>query len=805
MRRKKLNQAMAACCISQIVSIAGSFLLLSTTSANAQVIVDNDDGAPAYVESGGWSASGSAGYDGGTYRFATGGGAHSATWTATLPTAGDYEVFVWYVPGSNRATAAKYDIIASDGPHTVFVNQTGGGYTFDSIGTFNFNAGSNTITLDAAGSTNGSVVIADAVRFGGSAGGECTLDSTDEVRPDVFHKAYTCPAPRAIHVLEFDLQNPEYTIDMGFSLGKRNYGGLNEPVSSIANRYDTPENDVVGAINASFSEPGLSILGMLGSGGNLIATRDDTWWDQQTYMLMQSGEGWAGSDLASAVMTARFADATEIPIDILDYPCSANSISVYTPDWDDSTGSTAQGVEVIVENVNYPLRPNKELVGTITAIHTGAASTDNAIPENGFVLAACSGAEATLLSHVTVGEQVSVRFDMSPPEFVNLKTLCTGNAWMVKDGAPFHGGGPERHPRTVLAWSGTKHWFVTFDGRQPGYSIGANVGEMTEFLIDTLQVENAINLDGGGSTTMVVDDEVVNCPSDGAATPCTGNERHLPNALLLVERDATSSFPLEDPFSAPGRSLPWDDKFRFNPLISLSPETVGHIGLEVLNPDGGFETVSVGAAGDHNYTVSTDILCEYRPEVAADGFERVGIFARDDGNGNFDSTTLGGGNCYALTFDSNDGRIRAGVVVDGVFTDFLESAPHFAPSTNWRTFEIDCRESKITFSVDDEVLVSATDSTHTNGRFGIGYHEYFNSDLNILGTRADNFRAIWLDFDWDDDGDVDLTDFNIFALCASGPATAYPEGHICLSMDGSGDLKIDLADFQLMQEVFTGN
>jgi hypothetical protein len=800
---RKFNQAFAAC---SIWHIAGSFLLLSTIPTNAQVIVDNDDGAPAYVESGGWLSSGSAGYDGGTYRFATVGGANSATWTANLPAAGDYEVFVWYVPGSNRATSAKYDLVASDGPHTVFINQTGGGYTFDSIGTFNFNAGNNTITLDAAGSTGGSVVIADAVRFGGTSGGECTLDSTEEVRPNVFHKAYTCPAPRAIHVLEFDLQNPQYTIDMGFALGKRNYA-LKEPVTGITQRYEAPGNEIVGAINASFFEAGLGIIGMLGTGGNLIATRDDVTWDQQTYMLMQSGEGWAASNLASAVMTARFADTTQVPIDILDYPCSGGSISVYTPDWDTSTASSIQGVEIIVENVNYPLRPNKDLVGTITAIHTGAASINNAIPEDGFVLAACSGAELELLPHATVGEQVAIRFDMSTPDLVNLKTLSTGNAWMVKDGAPFHGGGPERHPRTVLAWSGTKHWFVTFDGRQPGYSVGANVAEMTEFLIDTLQVDNAINLDGGGSTTMVVEGIVVNCPSDGATIPCTGNERAVPNSLMLVERDPTTTFPLADEFTASGRSLPWDDKFRFNPVEPFAPTATGGDGhvLKLLNPTAGFETASLGGTGDRNYTVSTSLYCDYRPEVAADGFERVGIFARDDGNGNFDTTTLGGGNCYALTYDSNDGRIRAGVVVDGVFTDFLEADPQYAPSTNWRTFEIDCRESIIRFSVDGEILASVSDATHDHGRFGIGHHEYFGDDLNIRGAHAENFRAISLDFDWDNDGDVDLMDFTVFAVCALGPATVYPAGHFCLAMDGNGDLKIDLSDFQLMQEVFTGS
>ena len=149
-----------------LVTIVVGFLIVASASADA-VIVDNDDGSPGYVESGGWSTSGTPGYDGGTYRFANVGNASSATWTATLPAAGDYEVFVWYLPGANRATAARYDIDAADQTHTVYFNQSGGGYTWESLGTFSFDAGANTITLDAANSSGGDVVIADAVRFGG--------------------------------------------------------------------------------------------------------------------------------------------------------------------------------------------------------------------------------------------------------------------------------------------------------------------------------------------------------------------------------------------------------------------------------------------------------------------------------------------------------------------------------------------------------------------------------------------------------------------------------------------------------------
>jgi len=65
--------------------------------------------------------------------------------------------------------------------------------------------------------------------------------------------------------------------------------------------------------------------------------------------------------------------------------------------------------------------------------------------------------------------------------------------------------GAARHPRTALGLDARRRlaWLVTVDGRQPGFSEGANLDELTDILI-SLGARDAINLDGGGSTTMVV-------------------------------------------------------------------------------------------------------------------------------------------------------------------------------------------------------------------------------------------------------------------------------------------------------------
>lgn len=65
----------------------------------------------------------------------------------------------------------------------------------------------------------------------------------------------------------------------------------------------------------------------------------------------------------------------------------------------------------------------------------------------------------------------------------------------------------KRHPRTAigLTQDGNTLILVVIDGRQPNYSLGATLPEVAQILLD-VGAFNAINLDGGGSSTMVIDD-----------------------------------------------------------------------------------------------------------------------------------------------------------------------------------------------------------------------------------------------------------------------------------------------------------
>lgn len=88
--------------------------------------------------------------------------------------------------------------------------------------------------------------------------------------------------------------------------------------------------------------------------------------------------------------------------------------------------------------------------------------------------------------------------------------------------------GGRRHPRTAIGWTADRRLLlVVVDGRQPGHSEGMTLPELT-WLFRRLGATDALNLDGGGSTAMVVQGRLVNRTSDREG------ERAIGNALVVT-------------------------------------------------------------------------------------------------------------------------------------------------------------------------------------------------------------------------------------------------------------------------------
>lgn len=87
-----------------------------------------------------------------------------------------------------------------------------------------------------------------------------------------------------------------------------------------------------------------------------------------------------------------------------------------------------------------------------------------------------------------------------------------------------------RHPRTAVGYDSVTStlWLAVIDGRQSDYSTGMSLPELVQ-LFQALGAGEALNLDGGGSSVMVLSGRTANRPSDPAG------ERPVVNALLLVD------------------------------------------------------------------------------------------------------------------------------------------------------------------------------------------------------------------------------------------------------------------------------
>lgn len=112
------------------------------------------------------------------------------------------------------------------------------------------------------------------------------------------------------------------------------------------------------------------------------------------------------------------------------------------------------------------------------------------------------------------GDRVSIDRAACPPETTQ---ALAGNRMLVEDGRAVHYANLSIHPRTAVATTadGDTLWLVVVDGRQRRYSEGVTLAELAEIMLE-LGADAALNLDGGGSSTLVASTaggpELLNAP-----------------------------------------------------------------------------------------------------------------------------------------------------------------------------------------------------------------------------------------------------------------------------------------------------
>jgi len=123
------------------------------------------------------------------------------------------------------------------------------------------------------------------------------------------------------------------------------------------------------------------------------------------------------------------------------------------------------------------------------------------------------------------GTKVTVKATLDPRP----KVAITGNVFLIRDGVKKAKDDRDLHPRTALGITEDRTGLILLvvDGRVP-FSRGYTMVELA-LLMEQLGSYEAINLDGGGSSTMVAKKtngkvRVLNTPSDG-------KPREVPNGL----------------------------------------------------------------------------------------------------------------------------------------------------------------------------------------------------------------------------------------------------------------------------------
>jgi hypothetical protein len=214
-----------------------------------------------------------------------------------------------------------------------------------------------------------------------------------------------------------------------------------------------------------------------------------------------------------------------------------NEVLLYTPEFHRTTLTSSDGVEIIVR------------AGRVVQIAKDKGSSR--IPQDGFVISASGNKQEKFLGLTMVGAKISIvqlstefithlSHEPDPSVFGigNFQDMIAGVPQLIKNDKIDITWEQEkssksfvetRHPRTAVAkLKDGKFLMITVDGRSES-SGGIGLYDLAALLLE-FGATDAMNLDGGGSTTMFLDGKVVNHPSDKEG------ERKVSDAILVFPR-----------------------------------------------------------------------------------------------------------------------------------------------------------------------------------------------------------------------------------------------------------------------------
>lgn len=365
--------------------------------------------------------------------------------------------------------------------------------------------------------------------------------------------------PRIIHSLRINLSGPSIRMRTEVA-GGRVFSPLpdkgREPITTMMAR-----KGALAGLNADFFPWAGDPLGAMVSEGQIVSAPDPR------RAVFGWGPGGARVGKLSWSGTLESLEAGSLPLRGLNEETPENGISVFT---DAAAAATAKapGVLVVAEPVRpVGFTPNLDAEFAIRKI---VSDQETLAIEPGEIVIGARGTAVESLKPLGVGSPIRLKWTTAGFDWKKIDHVVSGGPYLLRGGkvlidAEESGFGKSfaesRHPRTAMGItrSGDVIWLAT-DGRQE-FSKGATLAELAGLMAAQGCVD-AVNLDGGGSTTMAMRTLVMNKPSDG-------RERPVANGVLL--------------FGAPVKPDPTAATWRVNAPMNLASGTTADLSLVTKN------------------------------------------------------------------------------------------------------------------------------------------------------------------------------------------------------------------------------
>jgi hypothetical protein len=208
-----------------------------------------------------------------------------------------------------------------------------------------------------------------------------------------------------------------------------------------------------------------------------------------------------------------------VPIDGVDTTRARDKLMLFTPRYRSATDTPPTGTEWSIDG--DPPR--------VTAVRPSQGHTP--IPRTGGVLSFGGTTLPEALAALQAGTSIALTSAWTTEQGLSPAALDAADAivagagllrahgkplaqWDATEGVSVDAFINARHPRTIIGVDGRGQiWLGVIDGRKPNYSIGMTFADL-ERLCARLDLRDALNLDGGSSTSMVAEGKFVNHPGD---------------------------------------------------------------------------------------------------------------------------------------------------------------------------------------------------------------------------------------------------------------------------------------------------